>query len=109
MIGNVNNLRKLIAKVESDEKEYAVLTTHFGYLMKERIKVTQNSLRAALGRPEVNLDKAKILDSVKTINEIATDKGVDFHIDEEWSSVEAFLRLSIMEDIAGEFDKQANR
>ena len=105
MMVDVNNLRRLIEKVANDSATYATLVTHFDFLMKERIKITQNTLRSLLNRPEDTLDKEKIIQSVKCVNEIA---GEEFHINEDWESVEAFLRMSVMEDIAGEFQKQAN-
>lgn len=108
MIMNVNNLRELIKKAAGENREYTVLTTHFDFLMQERIKITQNTLRSLLGRQEETLEKEKIIQSVKAINKIATEKGVDFHIQEDWDSIEAFLRMSVMEDIAGEFKKQEN-
>lgn len=108
MIKDINNLKELIAKVSGDEKTYVRLTTHFDFLMRERIKITKNSLRSLLGRPDEDMDKEKIIQSVKIINEIAKSNGSEFCIEEDWNSIEAFLRLSVMEDIAGEFKKQAN-
>ena len=108
MIMDVNNLRDLIAKVSEDEKTYVVLTTHYDFLMSERIKISKNSLRSLLGRPVENLQKEKIFESVKKINEIAAAEGVDFYIEENWESIEAFLRASVMEDVSGEFNKQKN-
>ena len=108
MIRNVNNLRELIEKVKENNDTYTTITSHFEFLMKERIKITQNSLRTIIGRPEKEIDKPRLIASVKKINEIAESSGVDFHIDEDWESIEAFLRMSTMEDIAGEFQKQAN-
>lgn len=108
MIKGINNLRELITKVSGDEKAYVALTTHFDFLMRERIKITKNSLRSLLGRPDEEVDKEKITKSVKIINEMAKSNGSEFYIQEDWDSIEAFLRMSVMEDVAGEFQKQAN-
>lgn len=108
MIMKINNLRELIANVSTDEKTYAILATNFEFLMKERIKLTQNSLRSLIGRTEQEIEKGKIQQSVKTINEIAVLRGVDFHVQEDWEEIEAFLRMSMLEDISGEFNKQVN-
>lgn len=108
MVMNVNNLRELVKKAANDNAKEVALFTCFDFLMNERIKLTQNSLRSLLGRPEKQLNREAILQSVKRINEIAAKYAVDFHINEDWENVEAFLRMSILEDVAGEFQKQEN-
>lgn len=105
---NVDNLRKFIVKSRGDANAYAVLVANFDFLMAERIKITQNNLRSLIGRPEKELDKESIIEAVKKINEIAKSQGVDFYINETWEAIEAFLKLSVMEDVAGEFTKQNN-
>lgn len=106
MVVDVNNLRDLISSVANDANTYAGLVSHFDFLMQERIKLTQNSLRTLIGRPEQKIDKENIIQSVKKINTIAAAHGANFHIEEDWENIEAFLRLSVMEDVAKEFKKQ---
>lgn len=101
----VAKIRELIQKTEKSN-EYVVLTRNFDFLMRERIKLVENQMRETVGRPLKDVDKEEILKSVKAINEIAYKQGVDLHISEDWNTIEAFLRLSILDDIASEFEKQ---
>ena len=102
----IKNLRNLICKVKEDESTYNKLISCFDYLMRERIKLTGNDLRSVLKRPAKEVDTERVLKSVKEINLIAYQQGVDFNIKEDWATVEAFLRLSILDDIKSEFEKQ---
>lgn len=103
----VAKIRELIQKTEKSN-EYVVLTRNFDFLMRERIKLVENQMRETVGRPLKDVDKEGILRSVREINELAYTRGVDIHINESWDTIEAFLRMSILDDIASEFEKQKN-
>ena len=103
---DINNLRNLISKVRGDEKTYNKLLTCFNFLMEERVKLTGNELRKILNRPIPDIDKERIIKYVREINVIAYQENSDFNIKEDWDTVEAFLKLSILDDIKNEFKKQ---
>lgn len=102
-----NNLKNLIKASKNTEKQ-AILIENVNFLINERIKLVGNSIRTALGRPEKDINKEAIFESIKKINIISSEIGEDFYINEDWDNVEYFLKSTILEDISKEFKKQAN-
>lgn len=103
----IDNLRKLIEEVSKDKVKYSILMENLEFLMSERIKFVGNDLRAMLNRPNKEIDKEKILESVRKINAISSEFNSEFYFEEDLDKIEAFLRLTILEDIGKEFEKQS--
>ena len=104
---DVKKVRELIRKTEEEKnRDYILITRNFDFLMKERIKLVENQMRENVGLTLKEIDKEGIMASIREINEIALKHGSEIHINEDWENIEAFLRMSLLDDISTEFEKQ---
>ena len=100
------NIKILIDGVPAGERKELIDVVEI--LMKERIQIVKNEMDSMLGLPAVEIPKERITKCVTLLNNCADKNGIDFHIDEDWESIEYFMKNSILDDLAEEFKRQAN-
>ena len=103
----MEELRNLISKVNESEKKDDFFKAYY-YLMEERVKIVKNDLINYLGIEEKNIDKAEILRNAKIIDSIAEELNSSFRMGSTYEEIEKKLRLTILEDISIDFEKQKN-
>lgn len=99
IIPDVNELREIA-------KNSPRVDGIFEFLMQERITILKNEMRSRIGLPQQAVNKDIIMSQVHEMNTVLENEGISFYVDENWNSVEAFLRMSLLEDIYSEFKMQ---
>jgi len=101
---NLENLKEQlkIKNIEAYEEASKIIL----FLSEERIKLLGNDLRKGIGRTLKTIDKDKIINAVHILNKLAETNAIEFNIPDNWEYIEKFLRLTIVEDIGKEIEKQ---
>ena len=102
MIRNLENLKERI----KGEEEFNEVNELILFLSEKRLKIVGNDFRQKIGIKSDELDKDEIIKSVDRLNEIAKKYQREFNIPNNWEYIEKFLRLTIVDDLSKEFDKQ---
>ncbi len=104
-----NNIKLLVEKAVKEKN--TELIDAIMVLKEKRISIIHNQMNELIGlqTPEAENDKEIITKVVKFLNEYAKENNVDFHVDEDWESIELFIKNTIMDDLGDEFKKQAEQ
>lgn len=102
----MDNLRQLISKVKESEDKEGFFEA-YNFLLSERIKIVKKDMKDYLGLDNEKLNKEKIVQAAKTINQYSEKYNCDFNFGESFEEIEKKLKLTILEDIEEEFKKQA--
>ena len=101
------NLEKLKEELKIKNKEaYEEACDLILFLSKKRIKLLGNDIRKSIGRPINDVDKNEIIATVHKLNKLAESNAIEFNIPNNWEYVEKFLKVTIVEDIGKEMERQ---
>lgn len=76
------------------------------FLSQKRIKLLGNDLRKSIGIEDIDIDKKEIINAVNRLNKLAEENAIEFNIPNNWEYIEKFLKLTIVEDIGKEMERQ---
>jgi len=102
----MNEKIEVLLKELKEKEDYQKVEKIISFLREERIKIIGNDLKKFLGRPFDEIQKEKILASVKELNNIAAKNSIDFYISEDFEKIEKILRATILDDLKNEFENQ---
>ena len=104
-----NNIKLLVEKAVKEKN--SELIDAIVVLKEKRISIIHNQMNELIGlqTPVAENEKDIITKVVKFLNEYAKENNVDFRVEEDWESIELFIKNTIMDDLGDEFKKQAEQ
>ena len=104
-----NNIKLLVEKAVTEKNQ--ALIDAIVILKEKRISIIHNQMNELIGiqTPEAEKNKEVITKIIKLLNEYASKNNIDFHVEEDWESIELFIKNTILDDLKVEFEKQASQ